>query len=208
MATFDPITLTLRDSTPVEIRHARPEEAAAGVDYQAELYSQAGAYLITQGSEYERDIPAYAERLGKTLTHPRSVHLFAWSDGRVIGDAVFQGGSKARDRHTGWFGVGVRPDWQGLGLGRVLLRAILDWAAAHQDIERVTLRVFAENARAIALYRSFGFVEEGGALRAFKLEDGTYADDLAMCLYVKPGVAPPGFGTYAPSPVPDPTGTQ
>ena len=198
MAEFGPNSITLRDGTPAELRHATPEGAAAGVEYLRELYARAADYLIAQGDEYDPADPAYPERLGKTLADPRSLHVYAWSGGRAIGDAIFQGGSKRRNLHTGWFGVGVHPDWQGRGLGRVLTRTVLDWAAGHREIERVTLRAFAGNARAIALYRSFGFVETDRARHAFKLEDGSYTDDLGMCLYVKPGVAAEGFRTYDP----------
>lgn len=196
MAEYGPLTVTLRDGAPAELRHALPQEASAGGEYLRELYGRTAEYLITQGAEYDPGDPEYPRRLGSTLDDPRSVHVYAWSDGRVIGDAMFKGGAKARDRHTGWFGVGVHPDWQGRGLGRILTGAILDWAAAHEEIERVTLRVFAANARAIALYRSLGFIETDRALRAFKLEDGSYADDLGMAVYVKPGAAPGGFGEY------------
>jgi putative acetyltransferase len=39
--------------------------------------------------------------------------------------------------------------------------------------------VFADNARAIALYKRHGFVEEG-RLRGYAIRHGEYADCLAM----------------------------
>lgn len=198
MAEFGPLAVTLRDGSNITIRHALPVEAPAGVEYLTDLYANAADYLITQGPEYDTNPAPYADKLAKTLAQPNAVHLYAWADGRVAGDAMFVGGTKSRDRHTGWLGVGVRPAFQGKGLGRLLTTTILDWAAAHEHIERVSLRVFAGNARAIALYRSLGFADEGGARRAFKLEDGSYTDDIAMAVFVKPGVAPEGFATYQP----------
>jgi putative acetyltransferase len=41
------------------------------------------------------------------------------------------------------------------------------------------LTVYTDNAGAIALYRKFGFVDEG-VHRAFALRDGVYVDALAM----------------------------
>ncbi len=45
--------------------------------------------------------------------------------------------------------------------------------------------MFAHNTRAINLYRKLGFVEEGRGLRAFKLADGAYYDDIQMVRWVK-----------------------
>jgi ribosomal protein S18 acetylase RimI-like enzyme len=198
MATPAPIEVSLRDGQAVTIRPADPAEVELALDYQQELHASDGRFLLAQADEFERDAPKLAERLGKSRDDPRSLHLLAWAGGRVVGDVMFQGGSKRRVRHTGWLGIGVRPGWQGRGLGRTLMETLLSWAAAHPEIERVQLRVYCDNARAVALYRSFGFVEECRSLHAFKVEDGSYADEFVMYLYVKPGVAPEGFGVYGP----------
>ena len=53
--------------------------------------------------------------------------------------------------------IGVRPDRQGAGLGRQLLR----WGVAHLrelGVETVTLSVNGRNPRALGLYESEGFV--------------------------------------------------
>ena len=68
----------------------------------------------------------------------------------------------------------------------VLITVLLDWARKHPTLEKVQLGVFAENARAVALYRSLGFVQEGHRRRGFKHPDGTYSDDILMATFVKP----------------------
>lgn len=44
----------------------------------------------------------------------------------------------------------------------------------------MTLGVFATNEAAIQLYESLGFIKEGSRKREFKLENGTYVDDIHM----------------------------
>lgn len=194
--------IPLRDGTRVEIRAARPEDCDEAIAFRDELYARGGEFLVARPGEVQRDPEKLAERFAETLDDPRSVHLVAWCDGSIVGDALFRGNKYGRTRHTGWIGVGVRPGWEGRGLGRTLFAAVLDWAAAHDEIERVTLRVFCEHARALSIYRGFGFVEECRSQGAIKLEDGRYADEFSMCLYVKPGVAPEGFATYRPGAAP------
>lgn len=78
--------------------------------------------------------------------------------------------------------------WRGVGLGRALLSAALEWARANASsslrVRRVELGVLATNPGALALYRSMGFVEEGRHRGRFRQADGSLVDDLAMALEV------------------------
>ncbi len=51
---------------------------------------------------------------------------------------------------------------------------------------KVELQVRSSNERAIALYRSLGFVEEGRKTRRLKIGPNKYLDDLYMALWVGP----------------------
>jgi ribosomal protein S18 acetylase RimI-like enzyme len=57
-------------------------------------------------------------------------------------------------------GMWVDPTARGLGVGELLVRAVLA-AAAEQGLERVVLEVAHENEPAVALYRRLGFVPTG-----------------------------------------------
>lgn len=56
--------------------------------------------------------------------------------------------------------VCVHPHFQGMGLGRVLLDHLLDYASG-EAIERVLLEVRASNKAAIGLYKTAGFDQVG-----------------------------------------------
>ncbi|MFY0534332.1 GNAT family N-acetyltransferase [Nannocystis pusilla] len=53
-------------------------------------------------------------------------------------------------------------------------------------MEKVELHVRSVNARAIELYRSLGFVEEGRKTRRLKIGPNAYFDDIYMALWVGP----------------------
>jgi ribosomal-protein-alanine N-acetyltransferase len=61
--------------------------------------------------------------------------------------------------------IGVDPAYQGQGIGRQLLAALLDVAAGGV----VYLEVRTDNAAALALYRSAGFVEVGLRKRYYRM---------------------------------------
>ena len=58
------------------------------------------------------------------------------------------------------------------------------WARA-MDVEKLALSVFPDNVAALALYRRFGFVEEGRLTGHSKKEIG-YRDEVLMGLWLIP----------------------
>ncbi|WP_188238443.1 GNAT family N-acetyltransferase [Stenotrophomonas maltophilia] len=51
----------------------------------------------------------------------------------------------------------VAPQPRGRGLGRGLVQALIEQAFQSDAVERLTLRVYRDNAAAVALYRTLGF---------------------------------------------------
>jgi RimJ/RimL family protein N-acetyltransferase len=75
----------------------------------------------------------------------------------------------------------VAADRRGRGVGSALVAAAIDWARAH-DLHKLALGVFPHNEPAIALYRKFGFVEEGRLVRHIRRSDGQLWDLIEMGL--------------------------
>ena len=78
----------------------------------------------------------------------------------------------------------VDPEFQGQGLGTLLLKTLLEkLRTAHLDILRVELSVFASNQPAISLYQKTGFVVEGKAFKKFHLSNGQFENEISMCWF-------------------------
>jgi len=75
----------------------------------------------------------------------------------------------------------VAAGWRGRGVGSALVAAAIDWARA-QGMHKLSLSVFPHNAAAIALYRKFGFVEEGRRVRHLRRASGALWDLIDMGL--------------------------
>ena len=103
----------------------------------------------------------------------------------VGGVLSFSTQSRLRLRHRGRLGIGVQIAFRGIGRRRELAPRRFAWAEAEPELERVELSVFAHNTRAMNLYIKCGFVEEARLLRAYKLADGSYYDDVMMVKWVK-----------------------
>ena len=81
----------------------------------------------------------------------------------------------------GEVGMTVAREWRGRGVGSALLAAAIEWAR-EQGLHKLSLGVFAHNAAGIALYRKFGFVEEGRRVKQYRRQNGELWDAIDMGL--------------------------
>ena len=77
--------------------------------------------------------------------------------------------------------MAVAREWRGRGVGSALLAAAIE-RARERELHKLSLSVFAHNSAAIALYRKFGFVEEGRRVKHFRRASGELWDSLEMGL--------------------------
>ena len=99
-------------------------------------------------------------------------------DGEIVGWCDILRESYEAEQHSGSLGMGVVPGWRERGIGRQLIEATLR-AADAAKFSRVELTVNADNERAIRLYMSQGFIEEGRK-RSARFLEGRFRDVLVM----------------------------
>ncbi len=106
--------------------------------------------------------------------------LAAYLDDRMVGNA---GVTRVRDnikyRHRANFGISLREEVCGLGLGTLMLQEIFK-IVKQTAFEQLELTVFGDNLRAIHLYEKMGFRKVGVLPRAYRLKDGSYHDEVQM----------------------------
>jgi putative acetyltransferase len=159
----------LRDLT---VRRCEPE------DFEAvyRVYSSPKAMAGTIGVPYSSAQEVREELARET---DGSFPLVACAGEEVVGQRTLSVYMNPRTRHSGHFGIAVRDDWQGRGVGTALIEAGLDLADNWLNLSRLDLRVYVDNAPAIALYEKFGFEVEGTHKR-FAYRDGAYVDAYVM----------------------------
>ncbi|HTZ78193.1 MAG TPA: GNAT family N-acetyltransferase [Stellaceae bacterium] len=104
--------------------------------------------------------------------------LVAEHAGRLVGLATAAGGSHPAKRGVAEIGIGVLSAERGLGIGRILMRAVENWARG-AGIHRLQRPVASGNQPAIGLYRKSGFEIEG-VLRRSVVVDGRPVDQYLM----------------------------
>ncbi|OQS11795.1 hypothetical protein B0T37_03605 [Chromobacterium violaceum] len=156
------------------IRHLEPDDAG---DLR-ELAADASVY----GNTLQLPFPSsatMASRMDKLLCAGRYQLVCETVDGKVVGSAGLWRFDEQRLAHIAGLGINVHRDWQGRGVGKLLMAALLDLADNWIGLQRIELMVYPDNLPAQALYRRFGFVEEA-RMRAHSFRDGAYHDVLLM----------------------------
>lgn len=107
---------------------------------------------------------------------------YAIDQGRVVGWCDSFPSSNPRLSHRAHLGMGLLPEYRGKGLGSQLLKAALA-KAKEFGLEKVELSVYTTNTAAVALYKKFGFVQEG-LIKNYRKLDGQYFDCYIMGVFL------------------------
>jgi putative acetyltransferase len=106
--------------------------------------------------------------------------LVACAGPEIVGHAGLHPlGKSPRRAHAMTLGLGVRDAWQRKGVGTALMGGLVELADNWLNVFRLELTVYTDNQPAIALYRKFGFEQEG-ILRSYALRGGRYVDAYFM----------------------------
>jgi RimJ/RimL family protein N-acetyltransferase len=184
MASIEARTFTTRTGDPFIIRTAQPDDAAAILAYIRPVAKKSDFFVI-QPDEFPATEDEERKWIQDNLDHPGKIVLVAEAAGAIIGNVTCDNGPYRRIAHRGQLGLAVVKEWRRRGVGTKLLETLLEWATANPLIEKVCLGVFTTNTKAIELYKSLGFAEEGRQSKDIKLGPGRYVDTLLMCRFVK-----------------------
>ena len=171
----------------LEFREARPEDAAALLEYIRAVASETENLLL--GPE-GLGLPVKAEQafLENSLHSQKSIYLLAMDADVIAGQANFScNEQRARIAHWGTVGITVRSSYWRQGIGSALMQRLIAFARDTAQAEMMQLEVRSDNAAAIALYEKFGFVKTGTFPRMIKIADRYYdCDTMVLCLSPSP----------------------
>jgi RimJ/RimL family protein N-acetyltransferase len=151
------------------VRPASVDDARATAELFAAVAEERDAIATEPPVDVEERTALFARTAAGTVV--------AVADGRVIGMLHVD-----VSRHGfGEFGMLVDRDWRGRGAGSALVQATVEWARDH-GLHKLCLEVFAHNSAAIALYRKYGFMEEGRRIKQYRRDSGELWDSIVIGL--------------------------
>lgn len=172
----------LKSGETVALREAVKEDAPELVIYLKKISGESDFLTFGYG-ELSISISDEEALLEDSRNAFNKIMIVALVGDKVIGNLHFAGGTRARIRHTGEFGVSVLKDYWNQGIGYAMVQELIQWAKASYIIRKINLRVRSDNKRAIHMYEKLGFVKEGLITREF-LISGQFYDSIHMGLCI------------------------
>jgi len=158
------------------VRQATADDVDAFVDVVVAVADE-GRWIAT---EPPVDVDVFTERVHAMLAAGDA--LFVLDDGgRIIGTA---GLHLTRAAGVVSLGVSILARERGSGHGRVMVEALIEHARG-MEVHKIELEVWPDNARAIALYESFGFQTEGVRRDHYRRRDGSLRSAQIMALLLQ-----------------------
>jgi putative acetyltransferase len=157
------------------VRPARPGDAEAFV----ELWKAVAAerrFIRTE--RVDRSVRYYRRRFFRRTWGDDQATLVAVHGDQVVGHLHVAREDSPVTRHVASLGMTVASDWRGKGVGSALMAEAIRWARS-VGVEKLALSVYPDNEAALALYRKFGFQEEGRLTGHSKKSIG-YRDEIVM----------------------------
>jgi L-amino acid N-acyltransferase YncA len=151
------------------IRPAEEGDARA----MAEVFAAVAAERNGIATEPPVDIEARAALFARTA----AASVVAVTGSQIVGMLHIE----VSPHGFGEVGMLVDRDWRGRGVGSALVQEAISRARG-QGLHKLCLEVFMHNTAAIALYRKFGFVEEGRRIRQYRRASGELWDSIVMGL--------------------------
>jgi ribosomal protein S18 acetylase RimI-like enzyme len=132
---------------------------------------------------YEIEKPAdTTDNILEEIAHGRTVGYVLLDGNTILGLGHLDFFPKKEKRHVVRLGIVIHQRCQGRGLGRRLLDSMIE-DATRMGIKKIWVATYADNRRALELYRSRGFLVEGVFRKEEKVQ-GRYRDVISMALFV------------------------
>lgn len=175
---------TAGDGRRWTLRPGRPTDGQALARLFADVRAE-GRWLITTPGAVSQ--PSEAFWIGELIRAAEHLVLVAEADAEVVGNVLVSVERGVATEHIGVLSIVVADGWRDVGIGSELVAAAQRWTA-ERGLRKLSLGVFPDNDRAIAVYERRGFVREG--LRRMQYRAGDrFRDELLMAWFPSEGAS-------------------
>ena len=164
----------LKDGSRVILRPMVKEDREKLLEFFRGLDAKALSFLRNDVRE-----PAVIDRWVNHIDYNRVFPLVAEADGRIVGDITLHMRQKGWKRHLGNVRVVVSPDYQGRGLGTLLINEIVELAGEF-GLEKLIAEIHLQALGAFNAFKKAGFSVKAVFEDLVKDSAGTSSDLVVM----------------------------
>jgi RimJ/RimL family protein N-acetyltransferase len=170
--------MTARDGRRWTLRPGRPTDGRPLARLFAEVRAEGRWLITTPGAVSE---PSEAFWIGELIRGAEHLVLVAEADGEVIGNVLVSVDRGRATEHIGVLSICIAHDWRDVGVGSELVAGAQAWSR-ERGLRKLSLGVFPDNERAIAVYERRGFVREGLRRQQYRSND-EFRDEVLMAWF-------------------------
>ena len=183
MSSITDMNFILSSGKRLILRTAMVKDASQIVRLMRDIVNE-GPYTLAEPDEYRSTVRSEANKIRKFKKAKGKIYLVAVCKSEITGFISFDNWDTRRTSHTGLFSIFIKKKMRGQGIGKILVKGMLDWAKENPMIRKISLYVFSTNKDAIALYKRLGFRKEG-LFKRDMIIDGKFVDSVAMYKWIK-----------------------
>jgi len=169
---------TARDGRRWTLRPGRPTDGRALARLFADVRAEGRWLITTPGAISE---PSEAFWISEMIRADEHLVLVAEADARIVGNVLVSVDRGQATEHVGVLSILMADGWRGVGIGSELVAAAQRWTA-ERGLRKLSLGVFPDNERAIAVYERAGFVREGLRRLQYRSDDA-FRDEVLMAWF-------------------------
>jgi len=171
-----------KDGRRVVLRTLKWDDLEDCLEFINSLVDEKANILRDQKVTREAEIEWLAKALSR-MELEEVVYLVAEVDGKVVASSELSRRLSGYDKHVGSIGIAIKKGFRDLGIGTEMMKTLVEQGKSW-GLKVLTLTVFANNARALHVYRKSGFVETGRIPKRF-FKEGQYLDEVIMTMMLE-----------------------
>lgn len=169
---------TARDGRRWTLRPGRPNDGRALARLFAEVREEGRWLITTPGTVSE---PSEAFWISELIRASEHLALVAEVGGDLVGNILISVDRGRATEHIGVLSICIGAEWRDVGIGSELVAKAQAWAR-EKGLRKISLGVFPDNERALAVYEHKGFVREGVRRQQYRSGD-EFRDEVLMAWF-------------------------
>ena len=174
--------INLKSGEILIIRKAVLEDAKEILKYVDKVAGESNNITFGPG-EFGMTIEQEQNYLSSLQGSKNCIMILGLIKKQIVSVASLNGGKRKRMEHLVDLGITVRKPFWRQGIGREMMKFLINWANQSKIIRKINLTVRNDNMGAIKLYEQLGFIEEGVISRELQINEKFY-DTLMMGLEI------------------------